>query len=72
MKRFPLVLTYSFLGLALFANPVTEGQKKFIKGNIADKTADILKNREIQSNEDVSFNWISRFIDSAKDSVFLE
>ena len=39
MKRFPLILTYSFLGLALFASPVTEGQKKFIKGNIADKTA---------------------------------
>ena len=44
-----------------------EVQRQFNIEDIADKTADILKNREIQSNEDVSFNWISRFIDSAKD-----
>lgn len=45
-----------------------EVQRQLNIEDIADKTADILKNMEIQSNDDVSFNWMSRFIDSAKDA----
>ena len=44
-----------------------ETQRQFNIENIADKAYDLLKNMNLTSSEEVSYDWIVRFISSAQD-----